>query len=635
MGQSTAIPNSSLRRTIMCTKLSYLTCLVLALGLLSADVALGVIVLERRVAASTDDAEEALTAGYTNWNYSSDLELVHDRIDNGGTQLVGMTFRNIAVIRGEVISNAHIEFVCDETINGTADAYFLIWGHLTEHSEGFVEPYLISDRPKTEARVPWEPDPWDTVHQKIQTVNIAPIIQELVNQEGWVSGNALEIIIGADPHKPAFTGVRCAESFDGSQHNAPLLHIEIAPPYATEPNPTDTATLEDTWVSLMWSPGIYAVSHDVYLSENFDDVNNGTGDSFRGNQAFAFYTAGFAGFAYPDGLVHGATYYWRVDEIEADGSVVTGEVWSFMVPPKTAYNPSPSDGGTYADLNPELSWTPGLGAKTHTVYFGDNFDDVNNAAGSLPQTTTIYTPGALEIDKTYYWRVDEFDAVSMYKGNVWSFTTYPEMPIVDPNLIGWWKLDEGQGTVAVDWSGYNNHGDLVGDPQWVAGKMTGAIQLDGDGDYVDVGSVGISGLDQRTLCGWAKASTVDIPGWTSVFGFAPNSSASGTHLDIEVDDTGNYVLHTGTWKSIFIPVDTQWHHFAVTYNGNGGSWHLDGKLIRNIVAGIGTIDHVTIGARLNNSNSFPGLIDDVRIYDVALSDAEIAVLVEEASQERN
>ena len=87
---------------------------------------------------------------------------------------------------------------------------------------------MISDRPRTEAKVPWEPDPWEAGGQKIQTVDIAPIIQELIDQEGRAAGNAVEIIIGADPSKPSFTGVRVAESYDGSPSSAPLLHIETA-----------------------------------------------------------------------------------------------------------------------------------------------------------------------------------------------------------------------------------------------------------------------------------------------------------------------------------------------------------------------------------------------------------------------
>ena len=186
------------------------------------------VVIESRVSASSDDAEEAMNSGYNKWNNSSDLEIVHDRIDNGGEQLVGLTFRDIDIAPGKVITDAYIEFVCDEIINGTADAYFLIWGHLTPNSEGFAAPFVISNRPKTEAKVPWQPDPWDAPGQTIRTVDISPIIHELINQEGWIAGNAVEIIIGTDPDMPSFTGVRCAESYDGLASAAPLLHIEIS-----------------------------------------------------------------------------------------------------------------------------------------------------------------------------------------------------------------------------------------------------------------------------------------------------------------------------------------------------------------------------------------------------------------------
>ena len=197
-------------------------------------------------------------------------------------------------------------------------------------------------------------------------------------------------------------------------------------PYASSPGPADGALHEDTWVTLSWRAGDFAVSHDVYLGESFDDVDAGTGDTFRGNQGSTFYVAGFPGFAYPEGLVPGTTYYWRIDEVnEADpNSPWKGSVWSFSIPPKTAYNPSPADGAEFVDPNvTTLSWTPGFGAKLHTVYFGDDFDTVNDAVGGAPGGLTIYNPGPLELEKIYYWRVDEFDALATYKGDVWSFTT--------------------------------------------------------------------------------------------------------------------------------------------------------------------------------------------------------------------
>ncbi|MCP4607153.1 MAG: hypothetical protein GY845_00360 [Planctomycetes bacterium] len=197
-----------------------------------------------------------------------------------------------------------------------------------------------------------------------------------------------------------------------------------APVLASTPTPANGTILADTWVSLSWRAGDGADSQDVYFGENLNDVDEGAGDTFRGNQIATFFIVGFPGFPYPDGLATGKTYYWRIDGVEADGTTKhKGDVWSFTVPPKTAYLPEPADGAQSVDLEPFLKWTGGFGSKLHYVYFGDNFDDVNNAAGGLPQGDATYSPGSLAMAKTYYWRVDEFDIVETYKGNVWSFTT--------------------------------------------------------------------------------------------------------------------------------------------------------------------------------------------------------------------
>jgi len=204
-------------------------------------------------------------------------------------------------------------------------------------------------------------------------------------------------------------------------------------PYALGPKPTDGALIEDTWVNLTWSPGDFAVSHDVYIGENFDAVNEGAEGTFVGNQGETFIVVGFPGFPYPDGLVPGTTYYWRIDEVNETepNSPWKGDIWSFSIPPKTAYFPEPADSAEAVEVDVTLSWTPGFGAKLHTVYFGDNFDDVSNAAGGSPQGTATYSPGPLEMAKTYYWRVDEFDAIDTYKGDVWSFIT--EGAVGSPN----------------------------------------------------------------------------------------------------------------------------------------------------------------------------------------------------------
>jgi len=84
------------------------------------------------------------------------------------------------------------------------------------------------------------------------------------------------------------------------------------------PEPEDASMINQTWVMLGWEPGISAVSHNVYIGDNFDDVYAGTESTFLGNQNTTLVTVGFPGFPYPDGLVPGTTYYWRIDEVEAD-----------------------------------------------------------------------------------------------------------------------------------------------------------------------------------------------------------------------------------------------------------------------------------------------------------------------------
>ena len=400
-----------------------------------------------------------------------------------------------------------------------------------------------------------------------------------------------------------------------------------AVPKATRPDPGDGSIHEDTWVSLSWTAGAYAVSYDVYFGKNFDDVNSGAEVTFQGNQTSTYFVIGFPGFPYPDGLVPGTTYYWRVDGIDDlnPDSPWTGDVWSFTVPSKKAYKPSPADGAKFIDPDTDLSWTAGFGAKLHTVYFGENFDDVNNAAGGLSQGTATYNPGPLELGKSYYWRVDEFDAVTTYKGDVWSFKTQPVIPISDPNLVGWWKLDEGISNNALDWSGHGNHGELRGGPQWVSGYDGIALEFDGSDDYVNIGNPSgwSSGTSARSMCGWARTDTI-AGGWRWIAAYGSAGTSQAMFIGINGTDLygggyGDDVLQSNFWE-----VDV-WHHICLTYDGTTARLYADGINVAtetkdwNLV-----LSRAHIGRQVNDLVEFwDGTVDDVRIYNKALTQDEI------------
>jgi len=172
-------------------------------------------VIDVRVAANTDDAEEHAT-GAVDVN-SSDLELVLEATN----QTVGMRFTGLTIPQGATIVNAWVQFQVDEV--STSATALTIEGEATDNAGSFGWSVgNISGRSRTAASVNWSPAPWTSIGAAgpdQQTPNLAAVMQELVNRSGWVSGNAVALLITG-------TGKRVAESHNGNSSAAPLLHVE-------------------------------------------------------------------------------------------------------------------------------------------------------------------------------------------------------------------------------------------------------------------------------------------------------------------------------------------------------------------------------------------------------------------------
>ncbi len=105
----------------------------------------------------------------------------------------------------------------------------------------------------------------------------------------------------------------------------------------------------------------------------------------------------------------------------------------------TACNPSPPDGANNVPLNTVLKWSPGRSAEKHIVYFGTALTDVDESATPVsvppqPQDVNSFTPPALELSKTYYWRLDELndaDVNSPWTGDIWKFKTADYLVVDD------------------------------------------------------------------------------------------------------------------------------------------------------------------------------------------------------------
>jgi len=201
---------------------------------------------------------------------------------------------------------------------------------------------------------------------------------------------------------------------------------------ATSPSPASGAEGVTVDTVLSWRAGAYAANvngHDVYLGTDYNSVAdaNHSSSKFMGRQTAASYDP-------CSGLEFGQTYYWRIDEVN-DPCMWRGSVWTFKTAPAAASEPTPADGAITVFTGSKLRWSTGGAAMSHDVYLGTDFNDVNTATTSSGvfkgnQSATTYDPCTMEMNTTYYWRIDERNGPNTWPGRVWSFTTVDvELPL--------------------------------------------------------------------------------------------------------------------------------------------------------------------------------------------------------------
>ena len=206
----------------------------------------------------------------------------------------------------------------------------------------------------------------------------------------------------------------------------------------------------------------------------------------------------------------------------------------------------------------------------------------------------------------------------------------------EEGLVAHWKLDEGDGTTAADASGLGRDGTAYGQPLWYPseGRIGGTLEFDGVDDYVEVsGFTGITGAAPRTCTAWIK--TIEGNGEIITWG---DRETAGYKWFFLVDYAGRlrlavedgYVLGTAAVN------DGLWHHAAVVSRGattDGIELYVDGQLeyvSDRVLQSINTAGTTTvkIGVYSDVLKYFQGRIDDVRIYDRALSVQEVWTLAQ-------
>ncbi|UCD52039.1 MAG: discoidin domain-containing protein [Phycisphaerales bacterium] len=193
-------------------------------------------------------------------------------------------------------------------------------------------------------------------------------------------------------------------------------------------------------------------------------------------------------------------------------------------------------------------------------------------------------------------------------------------PADDPNLAAYYEF-EGN----TDDSTGNYPGDVVGEPGYAAGKVGQAIELDAIVDYV------VHPFDQEevwpaySVSLWARTDALGQPQYSGLFN--NNSSSADFQIDLDGTDPGNY-HYRGSSSAVLGPVTTEWVHLAVSCDGVTTDLYYNGLLVTTLNVADTRFGQIAVGVNRAVDNQFAGLIDEIRVFNRALSDAEVAGLAD-------
>jgi len=356
------------------------------------------------------------------------------------------------------------------------------------------------------------------------------------------------------------------------------------------------------------------------------DATNLANELYNSNQAGSRDQLGLGvKFAVPT-VADGHVYVGTASSLAVFGLLSSGQ----SVAPAT---PSGLSASALTPTDVHLSWSE---SSTNASSFlilrstdGGSFAQVGSTDGS----TTNFDDDSVVVGANYTYEVEASNSAGTSGP---SATVNISTPAV-AGLVGYWQFNEGIGTTTADASGDNDTGTLHGEVTWIPGRVgPSALNFHGAGvqaAYVDIPSesqLQFSADDSFTLSAWVKANALDSK-WA---GIVTKSTDVPPGYGLYIDPNNHWAAATSSGVNVIEGplADTNWHLLTLVQNGAAGTrqFYVDGALVGTGPAedGSGSGDLWVGGSASTIEQYFNGAVDDVRVYNIALSQPAIEALAD-------
>ena len=550
-----------------------------------------------RVNASSDDAEQNLSSGTVSLT-SSDLELA---VDGSTSQLVGMRFNSITIPQGATINSAYVEFETDVTWSNACN--LTIQGQDSDNPVTFTtitnNLSNTTSRPKTAASVVWAPTAWNTVDEKHQTPSIVSIIQEIVSRSGWASGNSMAVFISG-------TGTRESESYDGEAAAAPLLVIDytISTPSSCSVNESSTDI-----------PKIISSSSATTITSTINISNSGTITDVNLNNLDISHS-------YIDDIIVTLTSPSNTSVVVLNrpcGSE-NNVLMSFDDEATTPTYPCPPIAG--------LAYQP---ANVLNAFDGEDINGIWTL--SVQDVYGSADGGSLngwDLEITYSCASEICDNGIDDDSDGWIDEADPDCCNGPAVHIA---LEEGSGSTASDSQSNISDGVITGG-NWTTGHHGNALTFNGSSDNINLGNPALLQITgDMSISMWLKPANFSARRNP----YAKAYAGEGT-ITQETSGLLNFYYGTGGGNNspyqVFgtttsLTLNT-WNHIVIVRDLTSMQlyWYVNGTLDNQTAATYATVVASSLNATIGSGyvSNYAGDIDDVKIYNCAISASDVTTL---------